>query len=132
MADIFISHVEEDYSLVREIAPRVEKHGFTTWYYERDGVFSISYLVQGGEAIDEARAFLLIISPHSLASHQVTTEVVRAHEHNKRFFPLLVDISHGEFQKRQPEWRAAVGATASINMSDRGVDFACDALVRGL
>ena len=88
MADVFISHVEEDFTRVREIAPRLESAGFTTWYYERDCVPGPSYLRQAGDAVDQSQAFLLIISTYSLSSHEVTTEIVRAHQRNKPFLPF--------------------------------------------
>ena len=79
MADVFISHIEEDADLVLQLAAALENVGYSTWYHERDGVPGVSYLVQTSQAIEECRAFLLVISKESLASHQVTKEVVRAH-----------------------------------------------------
>jgi hypothetical protein len=42
MSDIFISHVEEDEGIAQEIARGLESAGYTTWYYERDGVPGLS------------------------------------------------------------------------------------------
>ncbi len=42
-----------------------------------------AYLAQMGDAIEQSQAVVLIISPQSVGSNQVTTEVVRAHEANK-------------------------------------------------
>jgi len=61
-----------------------------------------------------------VISPHSLGSRQVTNEVVRAGESNKEFIPVRRDITHIEFQNRQPEWREAVGAAGSIRIPQEG------------
>lgn len=132
MTDVFISHVEEDGRLAFDLARCLEFSGFTTWYYERDGVPGVSYLVQTGRAVDASRAFLLLISSTSLGSHQITKEVVRAHEEDKPFLPVLVDVTHVEFQTRQPEWREAIGAAASISLSQRGVQGTCASLIRGL
>ncbi len=132
MADVFISHVEEDGSVVLQLAAALEKEGYTSWYYERDGVPGPSYLTQTGQAIEQCRVFLLIISKESLGSHQITKEVVRAHESRKPFIPVLVDVSHVEFQSRQPEWREAIGAATSIGLPGRRLEDAGAAISRGL
>jgi hypothetical protein len=132
MTDVFISHVEEDVAIALGLAQCFERGGFTTWYYERDGVPGVSYLLQTGRAIGESRAFLLLISLNSLSSHQITKEVVRAHEAGKPFLPVLVDISHPEFQVRQPEWREAIGAAASVQLGNADLQSVCKSLIRGL
>ena len=132
MADIFISHVEEDASLAIGIAQALEHRGFTAWYYERDTVPGRSYLRQIGEEIDACRVVILLISSHSLGSYQVTQEVIQAYERTKSFLPLLIDVSHGEFQMRQPEWRAALGATASLHIPHEGIQPIVPQLVKGL
>jgi len=106
---IFISHVEEDSSIALQIAGALESKGYSTWYYERDSVPGPAYLAQMGDAIEQAQAVVLVISQQSVGSNQVTTEVVRAHEANKAFIPLLNGISHAEFQTRAPVWRQALG-----------------------
>ena len=102
-----------------EIATGLETAGFTTWYYERDSVPGVSYLVQMGEAIDSASAVVLMVSRASLGSHQVTTEVVRAYEAKKAILPITIGVTHDDFQRRQPEWRTAIGAAASIALKSR-------------
>jgi hypothetical protein len=132
MTDIFLSHVEEDASVALEIALSLESAGFTTWCYEVDSVPGPSYLLQTGQAIEQTKVFLLFISPPALASRQVTQEVIRAHESNKVFLPILHNVTHEEFQRRQPEWRAAVGAATSILLPANGVDSVLPRLLSGL
>ena len=132
MSDVFISHVEEDSAVVLEIARSLEAAGYTTWYYERDSLPGVSYLVQTGQAIDESRTVVLVISASALGSHQVTKEVVRGHEGGKPFLPVLIDVTHADFQSCQPEWREAVGAAASISIAERGMQAVLSAVVRGL
>ena len=79
MSQIFISYVQEDSSIALGIARGLEISGYSTWYYERDSVPGPSYLLQTGEAIDDADALLLIVSPSSILSNQVTSEVIRGH-----------------------------------------------------
>lgn len=132
MSDIFISHVEEDADIALEIALALEEVGYTTWTYEVDSIPGLSYLVQTGEAVEVSKVMLLVISPHSLGSRQVTSEVVRAHETNKIFIPLLRGITHAEFQNRQPEWREAVGATTSIRIPQDGSATIIPRIINGL
>lgn len=132
MSDIFLSHVEEDTVVALEISLWLESAGFSTWCYEVDSVPGPSYLLQTGQAIEQTKVFLLLISPHALGSRQVTQEVIRAHESNKAFLPVLRNVTHEEFQRRQPEWRAAVGAATSILLPANGVGAVLPRLLSGL
>jgi hypothetical protein len=114
--DIFVSHVEEDAGVAIELAQELERAGFTTWYYERDCLPGPDYLLQVPVAIDQSRVVVVVISPHSLSSNQVTSEIVKAYEARKSFVPLLLGITHAEFQQRQPVWRQALGASTSLSL----------------
>ena len=129
---IFISYVEEDSDVALQIASALEAKGYGTWYYERDSVPGPAYLAQMGEAIEQAQAVVLIISPRSVGSNQVTTEVVRAHEANKAFIPLLNGISHGEFQTRAPVWRQALGASTSVEVREENIAEVAGRIIEGL
>jgi len=132
MSYIFIAHVEEDAGTALEIAHNLEKAGYRTWCYEVDSVPGPSYLVRTGEAVAQSQAMVIVISPHSLGSSQVTKEVVRAHESAKPFIPILRDITHAEFQKRQPEWREAIGSATSIRIPSEGVTAILPLITDGL
>ena len=132
---IFISHVEENADVALAIANGLEEAGYTTWCYERDALPGPSYLLQTSRQIEDAAAVVVVISAVSLGSHQVTAEVIRAHESGRPFVPVLVDISHVEFAARQPEWREALGSSTSVMVPAEGVTAIipriCDGL-RGL
>lgn len=132
MADVFISHVEEDAADALEIADALEAVGYSTWCYERDSIPGPSYLVQTGEAVEQSRAVVVVISRHALGSHQVTLEVVRGHEAEKPFIPVLVGITHVEFASRQPEWREAIGAATSVLVPREGVGAVTGRIAEGL
>ena len=129
---VFISHVEEDQDAAVQIAEGLEASGFRTWYYERDALPGSSYLLQTGKAVEDAAAVLVIISPHSISSHQVTKEVIRAHESAKPFIPVLRGIGHAEFQQKNPEWREAMGSAASLQIPSQGAGAIIMRLVAGL
>jgi hypothetical protein len=135
MADgphVFISHVEEDASLALALAERLEKKGYSTWYYERDTLPGISYLEQTGNAVERCKAFLLLITKDSLASHQIDLELERAHEESKTIIPIRHGISHPEFQNRRPLWRQIIGTRTSIEVDMENVDLAANRIGEAL
>ncbi len=133
MRDIFISYVAEDDPTAVELAAGLEARGYSTWYYTRDGsVPGLSYLMTTRAAIDECQAVILLISPDSVMSDQVTAEVIRAHETKKPFIPLRLNISHEQFVQSQPEWAQALGAATSIDIPAEGVSFVVGNVMRAL
>jgi hypothetical protein len=64
---------------------------------------------------------VVVVSPDSLGSNQVTNEIIRTHEARKHFVPVLKDITHIKFQQRQPEWLAAFGSATSISIGNKGI-----------
>jgi TolB-like protein/ketosteroid isomerase-like protein len=132
MHDVFVSHVEPDATLALEIALGLEQAGYRTWCYEHDTVPGVSYLIQTGQAVEDCTVMVLVISQQAIGSRQVTKEVVRAHESNKQFIPVLCDVTHAEFQAREPEWREALGAAASIRLMGKGAAGAIPRIIDGL
>ncbi len=132
IADIFISHVEEDAQIALEIARGLYAAGYTVWYYERDSVPGLSYLVQTGQAIEQSHAVVLIITVHLLGSNQVSREVVRAHEAGKPFISVLIQVTHSQFQTRQPLWRQAISSVSSIAIPSESVAAIIPRIVGGL
>jgi len=132
MGDIFFSYVEEDGSTVRDLARGLEADGYTVWYYERDSLPGVPYLLQVGESIDSCKAVVVLISVQALSSNQMTVEVVRAHESGRPFVPVLHGITHAEFQQRQPQWRTAMGSATSVPVPAEGAAAIVPRLVAGL
>ncbi len=132
MRDIFISYVEEDSRIATQLAEGLDAAGYSVWYYERDGVPGASYLLQTRAAIEGCQAVILIISPDSVTSEQVTLEVVRAHESKKHFIPLRSNISHAEFAERRPEWAQALGAATSTSISPENISTVLPRILLGL
>ena len=132
MSDVFVSHVEEDADIALEIALGLEEAGYTTWCYELDSIPGPSYLIQTGQAVEVSKAIVVVISSNSIGSRQVTGEVIRAHESNTKFIPILQGITHVEFQARQPEWREAIGAAASTSLPPEGVPPILPRIITGL
>jgi hypothetical protein len=132
-SQIFISHVEEDEPIARDLAQGLEEAGYGTWYYERDSAPGPSYLIQTHDAIIAAGAVVLLVSADTLSRpHQVTPEVVRAHESHKPIVPLLIDVTDAEYKRRQPEWRQMIGSATSVAVPDAGVSAIMPRVLRGL
>ncbi len=132
MSDVFVSHVENDAATAIEIATALESAGYATWYYEKDSVPGVEYLRQVSSALDECKAVLLLITEEALESNQVHNEVIYAYEERKSFIPVLDGITHAEFKTRQPVWRAALGASTSINVPAEGVGAIVPRIIAGL
>jgi len=132
MSRIFVSYVEEDAGIAKDIAGGLETAGYSTWHYQRDTVPGAPYLIQVGQAIEDCGAVVLIVSPESLGSNQVTSEVVRAFESGKHFIPVLNGITDAEFKERQPLWRQALSASTSILIPPQGIAAILPRILEGL
>jgi len=132
-ADVFVSHVEEDAEVALEIALGLEEAGHRTWCYEVD-ILPGLYLTQVEHAVGYCPVFLLVISPDSLGSNQVTNELVRAYEDEKvkHFIPVLRDITDAEFKKRQPMWRQCLGAATSLAIPPERINRLIPRILGGL
>ena len=132
MTDVFVSHVEEDSQTAIQLAEMLEQAGYATWYYERDCVPGVSYLIQTGQALENCKAVILLVSAMSLPSHQMSREIERAHECGKPFIPLFLGVPYEEFIERQPMWRQAIGTHTGINVPDEGVGVIFPRILKGL
>jgi anti-sigma B factor antagonist len=132
MKEIFISYAEEDGGIAAEIAERLEVAGYTTWYFQRDSLPGVPHLEQTSQAIEEASAVVLVISPAATGSHQVDTEVIHAHEAAQPIVPVLHGLSYAELRRSQPVWTTCLRAAAAISLSSAGPAEIALPLVMGL
>ena len=129
---IFISYVEEDSATALRLVEELQSAGYSTWYYERDSKPGTSYLLQESLAIKNSLAIALVISTDSLHSPQITAEVVKGHEYDKPFIPILKNISFQDFQTEQPVWRDAMGATAGISLNGEHLEDVFHLILAGI
>ena len=120
MVDLFLSHVEEDSFFVKELGEALEAEGYSTWDYKKDARPVVDHRTQTRDAIEEAAAFVLFVSPRTLDQPQhVRREVVRAAQLDKPFIPLLLDVPYEEFSEREPTWEDAIaGAVATPSCTE--------------
>lgn len=129
---VFISHVEENRPTAEAIVRGLQSAGYKAWSYELSSVPGPTYLSQVMNAIEQAGAVILVISPEALGSHQVAREIEAAHELDRPIIPVLQGITHEKYLQRRPDWRLALGAYTSIEVPRGGVDAIMHKIVGGL
>jgi TIR domain len=129
---VFLSYVEEDGEVAHAIAEGLESKDYSVWFYERDCPTGADYFEETHKAISDCDAMIVLISPRSLSSDQITREIVRAVESSKATLPLLLDVSHDEYAKRRPGWKQAMAASNATRVSVERIPTIIPALVAGL
>jgi TIR domain len=129
---VFISYVQEDGAVAYEIAAGLESQGYSSWYYERDCPAGADYFEETHKAISDCEAMVIVISPRSLPSDQITREIVRAVESSKATFPLLLEVTHDEYAHRRPGWHQAMAAANATRIPPERVATVVPSLVAGL
>ena len=129
---VFISYVQEDGAVAYEIATGLETQGYSSWYYERDCPAGADYFEETHKAISDCEAMVIVISPRSLPSDQITREIVRAVESSKATFPLLLEVTHDDYAHRRPGWHQAMAAANATRIPPERVATVVPSLVAGL
>ena len=129
---VFISYVQEDGAVAYEIAAGLEAQVYSSWYYERDCPAGADYFEETHKAISDCEAMVIVISPRSLPSDQITREIVRAVESSKATFPLLLEVSHDDYAHRRPGWHQAMAAANATRIPPERVATVVPSLVAGL
>jgi O-acetyl-ADP-ribose deacetylase (regulator of RNase III) len=133
MGQVFLSHVAEDFGVVKEIAAGLEHRGFTTWYYEEHALPGMDHMTQTREAIEQADVVAVVISPRSLADQRyVWPEVRRAVISRKRFLPLLLAVPWETVERDYPAWDDALGGAVAIPVSPEGPSEILPRIIAGL
>jgi TIR domain len=90
MKHIFISYSRKDSETVDKIVARLDEDKFDTWIDREEIHGGDLWREEIVEAIDKAYAFVLMLSPDSVASDNVRKEVDLAEGANKALVPLLL------------------------------------------
>lgn len=94
MADIFISYSRKDAELAAALAERLRQSGASVWMDTMAIVAAQTWSAEIVNAIKECKALVVLLSPDSVASHNVTKEVALASEMRKTIVPI--DVSECE------------------------------------
>jgi len=88
MADIFISYSSKDKEKADQLTELLTSAGLSVWIDQSDLDVSTSWSKEIVQAINDCKAFVVLLSPSSLESHNVIKEVSLASEKRKKILPL--------------------------------------------
>ncbi|MFK7922142.1 MAG: CHAT domain-containing protein, partial [Bacteroidia bacterium] len=97
MSHIFISHTTADDSFIRELNFALQSHGIKTFIDSRNMSGGDEINVEVNKAIDEAKHFMVVLSPAALNSEWVLREIEMAEEVKKlkgadyKLIPVLIN-----------------------------------------
>jgi len=91
MSDIFISYSRKDIAFARILHEALKENDLETWIDWQDIPPSADWLAEVYEAIEQADAFIFIISETSVASEICTLEIAHAAKNNKRLIPIVIN-----------------------------------------
>src|SRR6185312_14110866 len=90
--DLFVSYASRDRERVLPIVERLEAAGVKVWI-DREGISGgASYALEIAEAIEQAKAIVLMCSEASLSSRNVKQEIALGWRFEKPYLPLLLDV----------------------------------------
>ncbi len=88
MSDIFISYSSKDKEKADQLSELLASAGLSVWI-DRTGInLASSWSKEIVDAIDGCQAFVLLLSPNSIASENVIKEIALAAERKKKILPL--------------------------------------------
>ena len=90
MSHIFISYSRKDIDFVRKLVEAFEAHGNDVWIDLDDLPKGEDWEQEIYRNIDEAEAFLFMLSPDSVASEMCNKEIAHAVTNGKRILPIVI------------------------------------------
>ena len=88
MADIFISYSSKDREKADQLTELLASAGLSVWIDQSSIDAATSWSAEIVDAINSCSAFIVLLSPHSIESHNVIKEVSLASEKRKKILPL--------------------------------------------
>src|SRR5512144_3038501 len=90
MAKLFVSYSSKDSIAARKLIEAFKSMGQEVWVDWEAIPPAVDWLEQIFRGIEEADAFIFMISPDSIASEVCKVEVGRAAQNNKRIIPIVL------------------------------------------
>ena len=105
MSHIFISYSRKDIDFAQKIVTALADNNLDTWVDWKSIPKGEDWEQEIYRGIEEADAFLFLISPDSVASEMCNKEIAHAVKNGKRILPIVVrnadpEIIHPEISKR--------------------------------
>src|SRR5579883_2298183 len=91
MADIFISYSRHDSEHALQLAERLRASGADVWMDSLALAAAETWSAEIVNAINSARLFFILLSPSSVASHNVNKELSLASEKRKTIVPIVIE-----------------------------------------
>ncbi len=88
MADIFISYSSKDREKAEQLTELLASAGLSVWIDQSALDVATSWSAEIVDAINNCHAFIVLLSPNSIESHNVIKEVSLASEKRKKILPL--------------------------------------------
>jgi hypothetical protein len=88
---IFISHSHDDSNKANEICSILEEQGISCWIASRDIRPGFDYNAEIVDAIENAKAVILVLSQNSNISEHVNNEISLAMDNKKRVIPIRIE-----------------------------------------
>lgn len=125
MSEAFISYSRADSAFADRLMRDLEARGIPVWIDRQDIDGGAAWRASISQAIRSCRAFILILSPRSTQSGQVSKELSVAETHGRLIIPVVqeaCDIPPGmELQLAELQW---------INFAEHPYDVALERLTR--
>lgn len=90
MIDVFISYASSDKVIAERVCGALENAGISCWMAPRNIEPGTAFPTAIVEAVNSARAFVLILTEHTATSPHVLSEVSHAFNGKKRIIPLRI------------------------------------------
>ena len=88
MADIFISYSSKDREKAEQLAELLASAGLSVWIDKQGIGAATSWSGEITQAITDCKVFVVLLSPNSITSHNVSKEVSLASERKKKILPV--------------------------------------------
>lgn len=127
MSEIFISYSRSDRDFVDSLIAGIQQGGFEIWVDREDIRGGQAWRAAISRAIRACPAFIVILSPNSIKSRNVTKELDLADKHSKAIIPLL-------YQKCDipPEIEYQIAGLQMVDFSIQAPQTALDELIQAL
>lgn len=90
MSQIFFSYSRKDSGFVDQLIGQLEAQGVDIWVDRGDILAGEAWRRSIVEAIIDCRVFVIVLSPNSVESENVTKELTLAEQYKKRVLPLVI------------------------------------------
>ncbi len=108
MSEVFISYSRADNEFVDGLIRDLEQNGVPVWLDRHDIEGGTAWRAAISEAIRRCRAFVIVLSPNSTGSKNVSRELSLAESHDRTIIPIIYqacDIPAGmEYQLAELQW----------------------------